>query len=130
MASVTKPATVRKPAPKRTLSLTLTIRQDKDTDSYAVVPVRGTSPAVAVKAYELRKLGGDKKVYHLRRLPEGHSECDCKGFQSFQRCKHLESLCHLGMLPEQPAGFKPTKAKLATLASQGGPIKVPQFAGA
>jgi hypothetical protein len=72
--------------------------------SYAVVPLL-PDPAVASRAYRLRKLSGEPGTYDVC-LAEHGAECECKGFLRWRHCKHIRCLVAAGMLPgpEEKAG--------------------------
>jgi hypothetical protein len=92
-----------------------------DGDTYAVMPLRGVHPEVAVKAYRLNKNGGEE-VYDVHLTPEGVAQCDCKGCQRWGHCKHLEMLVAMGCLPESsvPTAKATAKVKAAAKASDAG----------
>ncbi len=65
-------------------------------DEYAVVPLH-PDPAVARKAYRLRKRTGDEAVYDVALLDHG-AQCECLGFLRWGHCKHIRTLQAAGML--------------------------------
>ncbi len=65
-------------------------------DEYAVVPLH-PDPAVARKAYRLRKRTGDEAVYDVALLDHG-AQCECLGFLRWGHCKHIQTLQAAGML--------------------------------
>jgi hypothetical protein len=75
-------------------------------DVYLVKPVRDVHPEIAVRAYQFAKQTGARDVYHVRLTPEGHAECDCRGHQRWNHCKHVSMLVALGCLP---VSCQPTK---------------------
>jgi hypothetical protein len=92
MPTVSRP---RRPKQPQTFRITFHIGPDV----YAVVPLTAIHPEVAVKAYRLHKHTGDGEVYDVRLTTEGHVECNCRGFQRWQHCKHVRALTAAGMLP-------------------------------
>src|SRR5256885_2108671 len=73
--------------------------------NYWVCPLSDLDPSIARKAYRLKKRDGQGQVvavYDVRQTPEGHVECDCKGFLRWGHCKHQETLQAAGMLDRQP----------------------------
>jgi hypothetical protein len=67
-------------------------------DEYLVIPLQ-PDPAVARKAFRLRKQTDDRQVYDVRMTPAG-PECDCPGWLVRRRCKHVRMLRAAGMLDE------------------------------
>jgi hypothetical protein len=90
-----------------------------DGDTYAVMPLRGVHPEVAVKGYRLNKNGGEE-VYDVHLTPEGVTQCDCKGCQRWGHCKHGEMLVAMGCLPESSV----PKAKAAAKGKADAPANV------
>ncbi len=68
-------------------------------DRYYLWPVRDVDPAVAVRAFGLKKLTGKERVTYHCHLGQYGPECDCKGFLRWHRCKHLRALVALGLFP-------------------------------
>jgi hypothetical protein len=82
----------------RTFSITFLIQGTR----YWVIPLHDIDPAVALKAYRLKKrdAGGQViAVYDVRQTPEGHVECDCPGHTRWGHCRHQQTLQAAGMLP-------------------------------
>ena len=105
MIQITKP---RKPKQTRLFSILFRV---EGTD-YWVIPLRGTHPEVAVKAYRLKKRDAQGNVvasYDVHLTPEGYIECDCQGHLRHGHCRHQETLQAAGMLPVSvsPCGDKP-----------------------
>lgn len=65
-------------------------------DEYAVIPLH-PDPAVARKAYRLRKRTGNEAVYDVALRDHG-AECECLGFLRWGHCKHIRTLQAAGML--------------------------------
>ena len=86
---------------RRILSLRLTITDQRGSvAAYTVRPL----PAAAgiVRAYALTKLPpAEYARYVCRLLDGGRAECECKGFASHQRCKHVDALDTAGLLPRE-----------------------------
>ena len=68
------------------------------TDAYSVVPLTSAHPDVAEKAYRLVKHGEQGEIYDVRLTRHG-AECDCRGFQRWGHCKHVNMLVAFGCLP-------------------------------
>jgi hypothetical protein len=86
---------------------------------YSVVPLR-PDPAVARKAYRMRKLGprGERTAeYDVSILAEGHPSCECKGWLRWHKpCRHLRTLAAAGMIELPP----PRQSTTATPEAQVG----------
>jgi hypothetical protein len=65
-------------------------------DEYLVIPLY-LDPSVALKAFRLRKLTGNRNSYQVRFTPR-RVQCQCKGFLRWGRCKHVRMLRAAGML--------------------------------
>jgi hypothetical protein len=81
---------------------------------YHVLPL-AADPAVALKAYRFTRRDGRGKpvsVYDLRLTPEGHAECECKGFLRWGHCKHLKTLRAAGMFPPAPTTRQAQEAQV------------------
>jgi hypothetical protein len=67
------------------------------TDRYLLAPLTA-DPDVATQAFRLCK-NGVAAVYDVALKPAGFAECDCQGFERWQRCKHVNMLVAIGCLP-------------------------------
>ncbi len=77
----------RKPRPTlRFFRLTITF----GSDIYAVIP-QVPAPTGTRKAFRLKKMTGDHKVYQVR-LFHKHPGCNCRGFLRWGHCKHVAML--------------------------------------
>jgi hypothetical protein len=71
---------------------------------YRVRPLPDIDATVAVKAYRMTRddeLGKLAACYDIRLSPEGHIECECKGFLRWKHCKHVRTLQAMGCLPKE-----------------------------
>ena len=89
------------------------IRGLKEKGAIAVVPIGSTEQhgphlpvqvdslivaEVAVRAVRFLKKSDRESLYHVRRTPEGHCECECKGFLRWGHCRHIRTARSAGML--------------------------------
>jgi hypothetical protein len=65
-------------------------------DTYTIIPL-DPDPAVASKAFRLRKHTGDRRVHDVRLTGDG-AECGCPGFTHSRRCEHCDMLRAARML--------------------------------
>ena len=83
-------------------------------DSYAVFPLGGVHPEVAVKAYRFKKQTGAQEVYDVRLSTQGYVECDCPGHTRHGHCKHVEMLAAMGCVPRVSSQPHPDGTPAAT----------------
>ena len=118
MTSLTTPAA---PKQRRQRPRLFKIRFVIEGLTYAVVPLRDLDPAVATKGYRVQRTDPAAKEtssYDVRLTPEGHVECECKGFLRWRHCKHVRTLVAAGMLPT-PA---PIPAEAPAPCQEGGQV--------
>jgi hypothetical protein len=77
------------------LVLTITLQQGRQehTVAYHLTEI----PADWGRGFELRKSvpdASESEVYHVN-LDGQHSTCDCRGFERWRSCKHLDTLLEL-----------------------------------
>lgn len=65
-------------------------------NEYAVIPLHSRAD-FALKAFRLRKLTGDRRIYKVSQTPLG-IHCQCKAFKRWRRCQHVQMLRAAGML--------------------------------
>jgi len=72
--------------------------------AYTVIPLK-PDPAAARKAFRFIKRDRSGKVeasYDIQLSPEGHAECECRGFLRWGYCKHIRTLRAAGMFEPEP----------------------------
>lgn len=102
---VKAPRKARAKAPD-TCSLTLHVRGV----AYGVKPVAAEDTDV-IRMFRLRKLEGDREVYHVAFMAAGYALCDCADAIYREReCKHCRSLRAVGLIGEpEPTESHPSQ---------------------
>ena len=121
MSHLSRPRTAGKP---RILRTWIEITDQKGRmKSYTVKPVqlRGFRSVYRLVPYDTilglaaQKTHPPQDPYYCTEDVLGQVQCNCPGFEAWRKCKHLQSLQKLGLLPTPPialAVFCPTGATL------------------